>query len=792
MAFLRAMAIGAVVSIEATTRTWNQLRKLGTAFDRVGRKIKATGQTLRRAGAAMRQLTIPSAIAGVGLGIMAHKAASFEQQMANVSAILGKTGRQDMPRLTAEAKKLGASTVFSATQVGEGMEFMSRAGFSAEEVMSGIGGVLNAAAAEGMGLAEASDIVASTIRGMGIEASQASHVADILAYTSAKTNTNIAGMGEGLKFATAMARQAGISVEEVVAGMGKLADAGMKGSLAGTGLAIALQKMAAPTDSARKLMKQAGIEFVKNAEGGIDLVQSMRTVGVAMRRIEDPAKRIALLTEVFGARGQKAAANLGMAALEAGERGFGPLVKQLRNANGAAAEMAETRLDTFRGQLKLLWSALEGVSIEAMTPLLKVTKTGVQWLAKFTSAVVEGLQGQGVGAAQDFGRGIRRAVDWIAKGVKIAGDLFKRVGAALTKALGPKRARDLGIVSVALTAILAVVGPLVTAGAAVGVVFSLIGSVLIPLAKAALVLGGALAVIFGAGFAVSRRQGDSFVGTLRRMVVWIKTVGMGFYLAFERSWGPIKESFFQAVDGFKLAWQGLVEAFTAGSGGMTVSAAELGVFLGNVVAMAVRGATYMWRMIAVALRLGAVFTRSVVAPILGAFRTLASGWIDLLSGATSFRDAVVKIFKGVALLITTPFRTTMLSILGMVETMAGTALGKAALKAVGLDPKTVMEGFKAASRGLTSFEFNREERRHSKLAADALEGEKRQQAAATSVDVEVKVPKERRLELNVDVPLEIDGVEVGRATKRAEMELSERAGFSSTPWQRFRVHEGGF
>ena len=192
-------------------------------------------------------------------------AADFEQAMARVGAVSGATG-EDFERLTQQAKELGAKTQFSASQAAASQESLARAGFKTNEIISAMPGLLNMAAAEGMDLANAADIAASAIAGFGLDASEAGRVADVLAKTSAASNTSIALLGESLKYVAPIAKGLGFSIEQVNAMLGVMANAGIKGSQAGTALKSAFQRLSAEPKQTAAALELLGIK-AKTAQG---------------------------------------------------------------------------------------------------------------------------------------------------------------------------------------------------------------------------------------------------------------------------------------------------------------------------------------------------------------------------------------------------------------------------------------------------------------------------------------------------------------------------------------------
>src|SRR5690625_2873037 len=211
--------------------------------------MSSVGSTLTRG------VTMPL----VGIGAAATvTGAKFQRQMSTVGAVSGATGA-DMEALKGKARDMGATTMFSATEAGEGMEFLARAGYNTDEIMTSIPSVLDLAAAGAVDLGDAADITSNVLSGFGMEASETAKVADVLALASARSNVDVQGLGEAFKYVGPVASMAGLSIEDTTAAVGLLGDAGIQGGQAGRMLRSGLQELLAPSDQAAALMKELGI-----------------------------------------------------------------------------------------------------------------------------------------------------------------------------------------------------------------------------------------------------------------------------------------------------------------------------------------------------------------------------------------------------------------------------------------------------------------------------------------------------------------------------------------------------
>ena len=215
--------------------------------------------------------------------------------MSRVKAISGATG-EEFEKLKAQAIELGAETSFSASQAAEGMENLAAAGFTTTETMEAMPGLLDLAAASGEDLASSSDIAAAALRGFGMEASEAGHVADVLAENANRTNSSVAETGEAMKYVAPLARSAGLSFEETAAAIGIMANAGIQGSQAGTTLRGAISRLSKPTDDMQNAMDDLGISFY-DADGKMkSLSDQVGMLRNAMAGMTDEQKNNYLVT----------------------------------------------------------------------------------------------------------------------------------------------------------------------------------------------------------------------------------------------------------------------------------------------------------------------------------------------------------------------------------------------------------------------------------------------------------------------------------------------------------------
>lgn len=315
----------------------------------------AVGSTMQTAGKSMTKLlTVPI----LGAGIAAAKiGGAFEEQMSRVKAISGATG-SSFDQLKQQAIDLGAKTAFSAKESAAGMENLASAGFDANEIMEAMPGLLDLAAVSGGDVALASENAAAALRGFGLDAGQAGHVADVFARAAADTNAEVADMGDAMKYIAPVANAMGISLEESAAAIGIMSDAGIKGSQAGTSLRGALSRIAKPTKPMIGVMDELGLSFY-DAEGNMkSLKDQVGMLQQAFKGLTPEQQQNALVTLY----GQESLSGM-MALIDKGPDSLGKLTNSLKDSNGAADEMARTMQDNMNSSIEQMMGAFESAAI---------------------------------------------------------------------------------------------------------------------------------------------------------------------------------------------------------------------------------------------------------------------------------------------------------------------------------------------------------------------------------------------------------------------------------------------
>ncbi len=301
---------------------------------------------------------VTGSISGMARGVV-DAGMSFESAMSSVAAISGATGK-DFDMLRSKAKEMGATTQFSATEAANAMEYMAMAGWKAEDMTSGISGIMNLAAASGADLATTSDIVTDALTAFGQTAADSGRFADVMAAASANANTNVEMMGETFKYAGAAAGAMGYSVEDLAVATGLMANSGIKGTQAGTSLRSTITRMAKPTKESGTAMKALGIS-ITDAKGKMKpFGEIMKDMRKGMKGMTEDQK--ASYAAMLG--GQEAMSGL-LAIANASDADFEKLTKAIDGAAGSAEKMAQVKLDNLKGDVTILQSALEGLSITA-------------------------------------------------------------------------------------------------------------------------------------------------------------------------------------------------------------------------------------------------------------------------------------------------------------------------------------------------------------------------------------------------------------------------------------------
>ena len=293
----------------------------------------------------------------VGLADTINTYKDFEAAMSQVQAISGST-QSDLTRLTAKAKEMGATTKFTAAESAEAFNYMAMAGWNAEQMMGGIEGILNLAAASGEDLGTTSDIVTDALTAFGLKASDATHFSDVLAQASSSANTDVGMMGETFKYVASMAGSLSYSIEDVALMTGLMANSGIKSTQAGTSLNSVLTRLATNSSGAADAIAALGVNFYDSAGNARPLGTVMGELREATKGMNQEQKSN-LANTVAGMEAQKGL----LAILNASEDDYNKLADAISNADGASKRMSDTMMDNLSGDITLFQSAVDGLKI---------------------------------------------------------------------------------------------------------------------------------------------------------------------------------------------------------------------------------------------------------------------------------------------------------------------------------------------------------------------------------------------------------------------------------------------
>ena len=363
---------------------------------------------------------------------------AFESSMSNVQALSGATGA-DFESLSAKAQEMGAKTKFSASEAADAMGYMAMAGWNAKDMLNGIEGVMNLAAASGEDLASVSDIVTDAMTAFGLAAdgttkgvANATYFADTLAATAASANTNVGLMGETFKYVGTMAGSLGYSIEDVSLAIGLMANRGLKGSMAGTSLNSVMTRLATNTSGAREAIEKLGVKFY-------DSSGNARALGDVMTELRDATKgmnneqKTALANTVAGMEAQKGL----LAILNATDDEYNSLADSINNSTGAAQKQADVKTDNLYGDVTRLKSAWDGLSIKIYTAVnaLGKSKDGLGSMRSVVQSVTD-IVNKTADAVENLSNayatsGLSGVVAEVNKMLSGTSDGVKNVGAAI-------------------------------------------------------------------------------------------------------------------------------------------------------------------------------------------------------------------------------------------------------------------------------------------------------------------------------------------------------------------------
>lgn len=292
-------------------------------------------------------------LTGISSVVMAGP--QYEASMSKVKAVTGAT-KADMQLLDAQAKQLGKTTKYSASEAAEAMGYLGMAGYSTQDIMKSMPGLLDLAAAGNLDLGRAADIASNILSGFNLKASETNRVSDVLALSAASANTSVEQMGFAMSYVAPVAQGAGISLEETAAAIGVLSNAGIQGERAGTALRGVIAKLQSPTGATKDALKELGLTVA-------DVNPQTNSLSEILKKLKDAGIDSSQAMQLVGMESGPALLSM----LNVGSEGLSEFTGKLENAEGAGAKMASTMSDNMSGKWKTFLSVMESVSLSLFT-----------------------------------------------------------------------------------------------------------------------------------------------------------------------------------------------------------------------------------------------------------------------------------------------------------------------------------------------------------------------------------------------------------------------------------------
>lgn len=587
----KQFSIKGVIEFLGVDKAVAEVKKLDSTVAAMKKNTQQIGKGSQQLGQGLQGIAVGGAAVGAGFGLAIKQASDFEQAMANINSVNELTQAQ-FKLLERTALQMGATTVFSATEAAEGMFELTKAGLTAEQSVQAIPGVLAAAATEGLGLAQASEIVVSVLQGQNLQMDQATKVADVLAQTANSTAAGITDLGEAFKYANQLSAAGLVGFEDTAAALGILSNAGLKGSIAGTSLVAMFNQITKPSKDVQKAF--GGINnmmdlFTDKTTGKMkDLPQLIEIIGQAADQQSNDFQKMAFLTDFVGVEGAKAFSALRRAVTAKDAQGrpmFQGLREDIENSAGAADKMAKKRLNTLQGSLKLISSALETVSIglgQQFIPMLTEGAKEIQKLAEQAGSIFMVLmKGQEELTKGDLellntpmGRFIQGFIAGVKEAMQVAKDSFNAIrGVLATFGIGVQGAeQDTGRLIGKFALLFAMATPLIGGflliGAAVGSLintFMGLGNVLIGAGKlwwnmSTIAVKGIMMIGKGAIWLLTNPIGWWILG-----IAAVVAAGWFLYNNWGNIWGATKKLFSDGIDWIVGSFQYLINWFKSAS-----------------------------------------------------------------------------------------------------------------------------------------------------------------------------------------------------------------------------------
>lgn len=603
-------------------------------IDQAGKKMEAFGDSVTSAG----QKIMPASMAVAGLGAAAVKtAADFDTSMSKVAAVSGATG-DDLDALRDKAREMGAKTKFSATEAAAAMEYMAMAGWKTEDMLGGIEGIMNLAAASGEDLAITSDIVTDALTAFGMSADDSAHFADILAAASSNANTNVSMMGETFKYCAPIAGALGFSAEDTAQAIGLMANAGIKGSQAGTALRTIMNNLAGEVKITGSALGEVTIATT-NADG-------------SMRDLSD------ILSDCRGAFSQLSESEQAAAAEALVGKNAMSGFLALMNAGDADIEKLSSSIDHCSDTFV---KTVDG----AIIPMSQALEEGIDWIEEYNgvadqmaSVMQDNLAGQLTilksqiqELAISFGEMLIPAIRAI----------VSRVQAFVDKLNGMSESQRKAVLTIGL--IIAALGPLLVI---LGTVISKVGVAMQGFVKLATGVKK-LGVAVKAGTGIFGKLGAALGGISAPVIAVVAIIAV-LIAAFKHLWDT-NEEFRNAITAI---WNGIVSKIQAFCQGIVDRLNALGFEFGSIVDVL----KSLWD--GLCQFLAPVFEAafSVVSTVLGSVLDVITGLLDVFIGLftgnwSQLWDGVKEIFSGIWDAITGLFDTALNLLKSLAEVVFG-------------------------------------------------------------------------------------------------------------------------
>lgn len=800
-------------------RVARALRMVGSVAQRAGAIISRAGMSMTNMGRSLGYGALVMAPFTLGLKKAGSAAAEFEDAMKGIEAV-NPANTQGLQQVEKEALRLGRTTKFTATEVAGSMEMLRRAGVELPDIMNLAAPATSLAAAGNVNLEEATKSLVKVTKGLGLEFSNSQEIIDKLAVSSRQYTPNLEQMTQAMTYTVGTVRSLKVPMEQAMAALGQVGEVTKEGSRSGTSLNAMLATLAAKAKKGRVEIGGLSIKLVKTADGGLDLLNSVAAINDALsKKFPDAIERSGVAARFFQKRAGRAFDALA-----------GDIDRLLKSTNsietefkGAAKAMADTRLESFTGQVTLLTSALNSLNIEFFSKAMKGLLPHITALHKVVGDIVDGMDlwrkimddttpdAEWLKAVDDFSK-LGSTVKSVAEGLSLASeDIKKALDDTLTsvknfakdglRALGiegeltaadlVRFAADLAVIAGVLAPFMAVgsiilvmLGTLVSAVSGLIIIFTtlkgvtaaMLGAALLPFLKVILVIGAVIGLA-ALAFKAFQRDGESTGETLQRLwATVIKPFIDGIKKGFMEVWPTIKETWEMTygiimwginaiADAFRPVIESLFGATTATEGLGKVVGLVAGLFVWAL-SLAVTGIALL---ITATLKAASLFQRVLNFFILDTIKLIAFNISEMV-------DAIREIYSGDILSGLLRFANALFSTLITPMASFVRLLFDAAEAVLGIKIPASVRRFVEAP------EFDKPKGAKPTVTVEQLE-------AAKSKDVNVKVENENKNETTVKTQINLDGDVVASTMSKHQDDLRKRSGFTPNRWQRRLVAE---